>query len=620
MRRFLILALAVILVISLVGVSAGAALAKSGPYLPGDSLFTIQYFAEQQQVRLQGNLNERAEQYLALLERRLVNLVIRTGTAHELESLLYLDGALDQSIRAIIDLPEESAKPYVDRLLSIVALSDVAVHRLSVAPTQNPKQVASFSAKLSTIRVLAAESQFVLGDLLSGLDNNFNTTDSTSSQDDFILGGVRLLGDPMSVPFPSDSPAVQHDFYPLVGKHALLECEDCHSEGVYDGTPTWCEACHADDKPTEHYPGDCVSCHIPESWEDAVFDHALATTSDCVVCHANVKPANHYGSPCAACHNTNAWTPADFNHKAVGATNCVSCHSNEKPANHYDGQCSNCHNTDNWHQVNFNHSGLAKCKSCHNSDKPDNHYDGQCSSCHNTDNWQNANFNHSGLTNCKSCHNGDKPDNHYDGQCSSCHNTDNWRNVSFNHNGQTDCKSCHSSDRPSGHYGGQCSQCHNTNDWDDANFNHSAQSDCKSCHSSDKPSGHFGGQCSQCHSTNDWDDANFNHSAQTDCKSCHSGDRPGDHSNNQCSQCHNQQDWDDADDDDEDGGDGGDGEDDEDDDDDDEDDEKGSTDGVAIGTFADTNPMFDCSACHQNSDYAVTSSSPIKLATLWRDL
>jgi hypothetical protein len=30
--------------------------------------------------------------------------------------------------------------------------------------------------------------------------------------------------------------------------------------------------------------------------------------------------------------------------------------------------------------------------------------------------------------------------------------------------------------------------------------------------------------------------------------------------------------------------------------------------------------MFDCSACHQNSDYAVTSSSPIKLATLWRDL
>jgi hypothetical protein len=40
----------------------------------------------------------------------------------------------------------------------------------------------------------------------------------------------------------------------------------------------------------------------------------------------------------------------------------------------------------------------------------------------------------------------------------------------------------------------------------------------------------------------------------------------------------------------------------------------------AIGRFADTNPVFDCNACHQSSSYAGSPSSPNTFASLWRDL
>jgi len=569
MRRFLITASAVLVVISLIGITAGVALARSGSYLPGDTLFMLQYYAEQQQIRWYANKADRAERYLGLLERRLENLVKRTGSSHEIDSLIYLDDALDQAIRAVIEVPDDSEGVFQERLLSLVVLSEVAVHRLSVAPTQNPQQFASFSAKLSTIRVLTSDTQFAFETLLSRIAGDLTDINLAQFQGGNPPGSDQAQVNPINVPFPEGSLANQHDFYPLVGEHTQLECTACHSDGVYDGTPNWCEACHGDDKPAEHFIGDCGSCHTPVSWEDANFDHSLVGTTECLTCHSDEKPSNHYGNQCSACHYTNAWTPADFNHKVVGAVDCVSCHSTDKPVNHYDGQCSNCHNTDNWRNVNFNHSGQ---------------------------------------TNCQSCHSGDRPSGHYDGQCSSCHDTNNWRNVNFNHSGQTNCQSCHSGDRPSGHYDGQCSSCHNTNNWQNASFNHSGQTNCQSCHSGDKPSGHFSGQCSQCHNTNDWDDASFNHSAQKDCISCHAGDRPREHSNKQCSQCHNQRDWDDADDDDEgDGSDHGD------------DDEEGSTDSIITGVFAGSSTGFDCSACHSNNETTGKLLSTSPLASGWQN-
>jgi len=605
MRRFLILAIVVLLVLGVAGLGAGSALAKTGPFLPGDLLFPTQHYAEQTQAEWQDQFEKRTVLYFNLAERRLENMVMRTGTIYELMAMDYLGDSIDQVIQALLELPEGSTISFKARFLTLVELSDVAVSQLTVAPTENPDSVASFLAKLSMLQRFAVDPNMNPDDLLSGLAGDSEFAANYTTPENNAVDNPNATINPLAVPFPANSPAGEHAFYPLFGQHAVIECEDCHMDGVYDDTPATCEACHAGLTPVNHYVGDCASCHTPVSWEDVVFDHTIAGATDCVSCHGLDKPVNHYGGQCSACHNTAAWKPADFNHQAAGATNCLSCHSNDKPSNHFGGQCSACHSTSAWMPASFNHQAASatNCQSCHSDEKPSNHYSGQCSACHETTSWKNVSFNHSGQTDCASCHSGDKPVNHYSGQCSACHNTSGWDDASFSHSGLTDCASCHSGDKPSNHYSGQCSACHNSGDWDDASFSHSGLTDCASCHSGDKPSDHYSGQCSQCHNSGDWD-AEFSHSGLTNCKSCHSGDRPSEHDGGQCSECHNTSDWDDAED-----------------NEDDEEDENGSLNLMPRGAFASVNSSFDCNVCHSSGDETVlVKGASLSPPSWWSEL
>jgi mono/diheme cytochrome c family protein len=165
--------------------------------------------------------------------------------------------------------------------------------------------------------------------------------------------------------------------FPLVDEHAGAACEDCHQNGIYKGTPTDCYSCHAqDDEHGGRFGTECASCHTPNGWEDAAFDHNLSnfpltgahasvncekchtsgqfagTLTACVNCHQD--PAFHvgaFGAGCESCHSTAAWSPASYNgsHPGIadeggfginhGGTTCKTCH----PANVYTYTCLACH-------------------------------------------------------------------------------------------------------------------------------------------------------------------------------------------------------------------------------------------------------------------------------------
>jgi hypothetical protein len=55
--------------------------------------------------------------------------------------------------------------------------------------------------------------------------------------------------------------------FPLAGKHQNLECQKCHRNGVYKGTPAQCVACHEDEHNGENGT-DCAQCHTPTNWDD----------------------------------------------------------------------------------------------------------------------------------------------------------------------------------------------------------------------------------------------------------------------------------------------------------------------------------------------------------------
>ncbi len=240
--------------------------------------------------------------------------------------------------------------------------------------------------------------------------------------------GCPALTTPQLIPFPPDSIAARHEFYPLIGQHASLDCQTCHTTEQYEGTPNTCIACHNSVTPANHYVGECASCHTPEAWQSVFFDHQVVGATDCLSCHAVDAPINHFAGQCVSCHSTLAWLPATFDHTLAGATDCLSCHTPDAPVNHFAGQCSACHVTLAWLPATFDHAlaGATDCLACHTADAPVNHYTGQCSTCHlSTTTWTGASYphvfpiNHEGANGeCALCH----VNTTATWTCSVCHN------------------------------------------------------------------------------------------------------------------------------------------------------------------------------------------------------
>jgi hypothetical protein len=119
--------------------------------------------------------------------------------------------------------------------------------------------------------------------------------------------------------------------YPLQGAHRTVVCADCHkpvtsSGSRFNGTPTQCEACHADDHDKQFLAKDnqthCADCHNSQRWVPSAFDHDTKTRFPLTAGHANVN--------CAKCH---AQTRTVGDKEIVVYKNtpgkCADCHGNK---------------------------------------------------------------------------------------------------------------------------------------------------------------------------------------------------------------------------------------------------------------------------------------------------
>lgn len=262
-----------------------------------------------------------------------------------------------------------------------------------------------------------------------------------------------------SVHAPAETNMAGRDFnhtatgFPLHGVHASAACETCHVAGVFKGTATACDGCHAlgkrvvaTPKSTSHIVTDapCDTCHFNAStFLGARFNHGTAVPGQCRNCHngrqSQGKPASHNTGnkaikSCDQCHRSFTWFSASWNHIGVAPGTCTNCHipggesSYSKPASHTagtlkgDNQCDDCHGFVAWIPARFKHNTGAACSSCHLNGvravgQPSSHssfvgWPTECNDCHtNTISWSGAL--------------GAKPSNHipYNAgvACSSCH-------------------------------------------------------------------------------------------------------------------------------------------------------------------------------------------------------
>ncbi|HPF69941.1 MAG TPA: hypothetical protein PLQ13_04645 [Candidatus Krumholzibacteria bacterium] len=310
---------------------------------------------------------------------------------------------------------------------------------------------------------------------------------------------------------------------PLVGAHAAVDCDACHSGAVssqYTGTPSDCYACHADTwahttNPPHEASGfgtDCVRCHgvFATGWSGGDFRHPSSFP----------LTGGHAGPACIECHQGGfSGTP----------TECVACHQDDydrttEPDHRlaqFPTDCRICHDTRTWDDTNFDHNRTA-------FPLTGAHVPLDCTQCHSAG--------YTGTpTACVACHqqeydNTNDP-NHAQAQfptdCRICHNTTSWEGASFNHNSTAfpltgahvplDCTQCHSA----GYTGTPtaCVACHQQ-DYDGTNDpNHAAAN--------------FPTQCATCHTTNAWSPSTWDHDTRFPIYSGKHRDKW-----NTCADCH----------------------------------------------------------------------------------
>jgi hypothetical protein len=124
------------------------------------------------------------------------------------------------------------------------------------------------------------------------------------------------------------------DFFPIDGRHAEIECQDCHANQVFSGTPTECIDCH--EEPSIHagfFGLGCANCHTALAWTPArlmvhIFplDHGGSGESECQVCHQE----RYIEYSCYGCHEhqddsiTKSHTEAGITREEL--PDCTACH------------------------------------------------------------------------------------------------------------------------------------------------------------------------------------------------------------------------------------------------------------------------------------------------------
>jgi hypothetical protein len=123
--------------------------------------------------------------------------------------------------------------------------------------------------------------------------------------------------------------------FPLVGRHALISCEECHTSkrdrSFSRAGAAACYSCHQADyqaaagRSIDHvafgFATECRQCHTPSSFQPARFpDHD--------VCF-QISGGPHAGIACLACHSSlhAASTPGSCNTNTAA---CTSCHTHDK--------------------------------------------------------------------------------------------------------------------------------------------------------------------------------------------------------------------------------------------------------------------------------------------------
>ena len=229
--------------------------------------------------------------------------------------------------------------------------------------------------------------------------------------------------------------------YPLVGKHARVDCAKCHKTGNMTEplAHAQCSDCHHDAHHGQFAnrtdKGKCESCHTVDGFLPPTY--SLAQHQEC----RYVLTGSHLAVPCILCHAQVTVGNSTYSKYDMTDLTCKGCHKDphEGQLDKWiaQGGCEYCHSTETWHRTTFDHK-LSRFA------LEGKHRETACLACHTVKKIgteQNVMWMKPIAIECASCH----KDVHQ-GQfvraelgetaadCRRCHTPQNWKDEIFVHN------------------------------------------------------------------------------------------------------------------------------------------------------------------------------------------
>ncbi|GAA4946106.1 hypothetical protein GCM10023314_19240 [Algibacter agarivorans] len=286
--------------------------------------------------------------------------------------------------------------------------------------------------------------------------------------------------------------------YELEGKHATVDCRECHmpdniqnieikkKKHTFLGLDQECLACH-DDFHQETLSADCVQCHDFKEFRPASnFNHNDAEFA---------LKGKHKDLECIECHKETTRNGKEFQEFAgLAFEDCVSCHEDPHERK-LPGDCKSCHKEDDFSLFfggdTFNHNTT-------NFTLNGKHNEVDCFSCHKESDNPLLVFQDNLRTNennCVKCHD-DVHEGKFGLDCAKCHRETSFLSIkeikNFDHSVtdyplegkhlQVDCKKCHKGRFTMAIDFSACNKCHD--DYHQGEFAvNNISPDCIECHS-----------------------------------------------------------------------------------------------------------------------------------------
>jgi len=330
--------------------------------------------------------------------------------------------------------------------------------------------------------------------------------------------------------------------YPLLGKHAMVGCAECHLKGDFKRQLPFdnCNDCHKPDPHKGQFEarpkkGECAECHNVDGWKPSLFGVKEHDTSKYPL------KGKHIAVECDKCHLP-AGKDTIYKVKFAACTDChKDAHDGQFAAAPYLNKCEDCHTVLDWHRSTFTIAKHRKarfalagahaavpCSDCHKvgaagrKDKilPFHFEDRTCTACHEDV--------HHGEFNERMARR--RADGTPQG-CEACHNVKSWADVNGFDHSKTKFPLL------GAHRAAKCGDCHKVPAGKkEIQFKDTSQV-CEDCHK-DAHDGQFAKAgktlCGDCHDSQRWAPSTFNHDTRTHFP------LQGGHAGVACDKCHKQ--------------------------------------------------------------------------------